>query len=227
MTTLGVLCLSNDGDYTGQNPDFGLGIADPRRYESAPVWKQVPGAWASNVVLGDAACESAYVKAAQELVEEGARAITCDCGFTVRYQHAIAAAVPVPVSTSSLLLLPTLLSSVAANKKIAVLTADSRCMDAGIMDTLGITQRSRLIVEGLEGTATYSYMWAERGKINVDKVLADTDDIIARLRQWETIGAVLCECTIFVRVSSRIRRATRLPVYDAANNAALLMAAVG
>ncbi|RWB36611.1 MAG: hypothetical protein EOQ44_36045 [Mesorhizobium sp.] len=226
MATIGVLCLSNDGDYTGQNPDFGLGVADPSRYASPPIWRTIPGAWASNVVLGDAALEGEYVKAAQELVREGADAITCDCGFTVRYQQAIAAAVSVPVSTSSLLLLPTLLSNVPANKKIAVLTADSRYLDAGIFATLGINEPSRLVVEGLEGTATYAYMWAEKGEINVEDVLADIDDIIARIQKHENVAAILCECTIFPRVSPRIRRATGLPVYDAATNAALLLAAV-
>ncbi|TIQ62066.1 MAG: hypothetical protein E5X41_29980 [Mesorhizobium sp.] len=228
MATLGVLALSNVGHYTGQSPYFGPGVADPRRYEFSQILRKVvPGAWASNVVSGDRSCENGYVNAAQELVREGVGAITCDCGFTVRYQKAISAAVPVPVATSSLLLLPTLLSNMPANKKIAVLTADSRCLDDGIIATLGITEPSRLVVEGLEGTATYAYMWAEKGEINVEDVLADTDDIIARVRQHENIGAILCECTIFVRVSPRIRKALKLPVYDAGNNTALLMAAVG
>ncbi|MQX88430.1 hypothetical protein [Sinorhizobium meliloti] len=227
MKTLGVLCLSNDGDYTGHNADFGPGIADPRRYEYPPVWRKVPGAWANNIISGDPALEDRYVKAAQELVREGADAITCDCGFTVRYQQSIAAAVSVPVSTSSLLLLPTLLSGVPASKKIAILTADSRCLETGIFATLGITDLSRLVVEGLEGTATYDYMLAEKGAIHVDDVLADIDGIIARVQKHEHVAAILCECTLFVRVSPSIRRVTGLSVYDATNNVALLMASVG
>ncbi|UIJ82309.1 hypothetical protein [Rhizobium leguminosarum] len=226
MTTLGILSLSNDGDYVGQNADFGPGIAGACHYDSAPIWRQVPGAWADNVVSGDVACEAAYVKAAKELVEEGADAITCDCGFTIRYQNAIAAAVSVPVSTSSLLLLPKLLIEAPKDQKIAVLTADTRCLDSDIFATLGIADRSRLVIEGLEGTATHAYMWAEKGAVGVEEVLTDTDNIIERVRNVENIAAVLCECTIFVRVSSRIRRLTGLPVYDAANNAALLMASM-
>lgn len=33
MKTLGVLCLSNRGLYEGADPDFGQGMADPRRYK--------------------------------------------------------------------------------------------------------------------------------------------------------------------------------------------------
>ncbi|MER8511212.1 hypothetical protein NKH91_31590 [Mesorhizobium sp. M0894] len=226
MTTIGVLCLSNGGSYTGQHTDFGLGIADPLRYKSTPLSTQIPGAWASNVVAGDPSCEIEYLKAAQELVRKGADAITCDCGFTVRYQRAIAEAVPVPVSTSSLLLLPTLLSNVPAPKKIAVITADSRCLDTDILAMLDIGDPSRLIFEGLEGTATYHYMWAEDGTIDVKNVLVDIDDIVSRINCHKDIGAVLCECTILVRVSPKIRRATGLPVYDAFNNVSLLMAGV-
>ncbi|MET4391854.1 hypothetical protein ABIB73_007646, partial [Bradyrhizobium sp. F1.4.3] len=91
---------------------------------------------------------------------------------------------------------------------------------------LGITQQSRLVIEGLEGTASYSYMWEKEGEINVQAVLADTDDMIVRISNRENIAAILCECTIFARVSGRIRRATGLPVYDAGINARLLVAAV-
>lgn len=226
MATVGILCLSNGGNYTGQDPDFGPGIVDPRRYQVSPLFRQIPGAWAKNVVAGDPSCEGEYVKGAKDLVRKGADAISCDCGFTVRYQQAIARAVSVPVSTSSLLLLPTLLSSVPSSRKIAVITADSRCLDAGIMAMLGIEDTSRLVVEGLEETATYNYMWAEDGEIDIKHVLSDVDRIISRIRRHEEIAAVLCECTILVRVSPRIRRATRLPVYDAFDNVSLLMAGV-
>lgn len=227
MKTLGVLSLLNAGEYHGQHSDFGQGVGDARRYVSPPIWKKIPGGWARDVVSGVPALEDQYVKAAQELVREGADAITCDCGFAVRYQQAIAVAVSVPVSTSSLLLLPALLANVTASKKIAILTADSRYLDAGIFATLGVKEPSRLVVEGLEGTATYDYLLAEKGNVHVNDVLADIDDIIARVQKHENVAAILCECTIFPRVSPRIRRVTGLPVYDAANNAALLMAAVG
>jgi len=227
MARLGVLFLSNDITYHGEDPEFGPSMADSRRYDHAPIVRQVPGAWTSNVISGDPACEDAYVKAAQKLVDEGANAITCDCGFTLRYQQAIAAAVAVPVSTSSLLMLPMLLSTVPANKKIAVLTADSRHLDDSMLASLGITQPGRLVIEGWEGTATYSFFSARKGEINVAEVLADTDKIIARVRRHDNIAAILCECTTFVRVSPRIRKATRLPVYDAGNNVTLLLAAAG
>lgn len=47
-----------------------------------------------------------FIAAARGLVEEGARAITTSCGFLAIFQPEIAASVPVPVFTSSLIQLP-------------------------------------------------------------------------------------------------------------------------
>ncbi|WP_413990672.1 hypothetical protein ACMDCR_00500 [Labrys okinawensis] len=226
MATLGILCLSNRGVYIGEDPDFHGGIADPARYNSPPLIQTIPGAWTTNVVPGHPEGEADYVAAAQQLVLDGADAITCDCGFTLRYQQAIASAVSVPVSTSSLLLLPMLLRNNPASKKIAVLTYDTRYLTPDLLKLLGIDDLSRLVIEGLEHTKTYDYMWAKEAKLHVSDALSDTDAIIERLKRRGDIAAVLCECTFFARVSRRIRRETNLPVYDVAINAALLMAAV-
>ncbi|XSC42611.1 hypothetical protein ACF1BQ_030315 [Bradyrhizobium sp. RDT10] len=77
-----------------------------------------------NVVRGDPSLEPAYIAAARRLVERGAIAIHSTCGFAVRYQRAVAAAVNVPVAMSSLLLLPALLRQLPPSAKIAVLTYD-------------------------------------------------------------------------------------------------------
>ncbi|WP_204310317.1 hypothetical protein, partial [Enterobacter cloacae] len=47
------------------------------------------------------------------------------CGFSIRHQPAVAAAIDAPVVMSSLLLLPALLRQLAPSARIAVLTYDS------------------------------------------------------------------------------------------------------
>ena len=69
----------------------------------------VHGASPQRVVReADPALLQPFIDAARALVNEGAAAITTSCGFLVRWQAALQAAVPVPVWTSSLLLLPDL-----------------------------------------------------------------------------------------------------------------------
>src|SRR5262245_22279695 len=48
----------------------------------------------------------AFIQAARHLEREGVGAITTNCGFLVKFQRQMAAAVRVPVFTSSLLLVP-------------------------------------------------------------------------------------------------------------------------
>src|SRR5207247_1366476 len=98
----------------------------------------------------------------------------------------------------------------------AVLTYDSECLDVSVMNALGIVDTSRLIVEGFEGTDTYAGMYAEEPgpQIILRDLVRDTEALVSRLQVHQDIGAILCECTIFPRVSRRIREATGLPVYD-------------
>src|SRR5437762_6445737 len=48
----------------------------------------------------------AFVDGARQLEREGVGAVTTNCGFLVKFQRELAAAVTVPVFTSSLLLVP-------------------------------------------------------------------------------------------------------------------------
>ena len=84
----------------------------------------VQGASPQRVVRdGDPALLQPFVEAAQTLVAEGARAITTSCGFLLRWQAELQAAVPVPVWTSSLLLLPGL-------RRPGVVTVDAAALAA-------------------------------------------------------------------------------------------------
>src|SRR3954452_4053300 len=88
----------------------GLGdIGNPASFAMPVRHHVVRGASPQRVVReGDPALLKPFIDAAQQLVDEGARAITTSCGFLVQFQAAMAAALPVPVWTSSLLKLPEL-----------------------------------------------------------------------------------------------------------------------
>src|SRR5919201_2821438 len=70
-------------------------------------YHRVTGAEPHRVVRGGAAgLLEAFVAGARELEREGIGAITTNCGFLSTFQRELAAAVSVPVFTSSLLLVP-------------------------------------------------------------------------------------------------------------------------
>lgn len=93
-------------------------LVNPATFGTPIITEIVEGPLAEVVIRGDAALEGACVAAARRLVDRGASLFAGDCGFLIRHQDAISAAVDVPVITSSLLLIPTLLRQLALAKKV-------------------------------------------------------------------------------------------------------------
>src|SRR5919197_1488397 len=67
----------------------------------------------------------AFVEGARALEREGVGAITTNCGFLVKFQRALAAAVSVPVFTSSLLLVPLVHRVLAPGRRVGILTVNA------------------------------------------------------------------------------------------------------
>jgi len=203
-------------------------IHSPETLGAPIIWETVEGAWAETVVRGDPSLETSYVAAARRLVVRGAVAISSNCGFAIRYQPAVAAAVDVPVAMSSLLLLPTLLRQVSPASKIAVLTFDSNELGADVLGIDDPTERSRVVIGGVEG----GRFWQEalmRPPVwsGVEAVENDVAACLTRLRaEHPGIAAVLFECTAFAMVARAIRKVSGLPVYDITTAARLTLASL-
>jgi len=89
-------------------------------------------------------------------VRDGAVAITSNCGFTIKYQKAITQAVSVPVSMSSLLLLPYLLAAIKG--RIGILTFDSSPLTPEVLKSAGIESCDRIAIAGIENSAAWRVM---------------------------------------------------------------------
>lgn len=203
-------------------------VLNPQTFDFPVISETVSGAWVENVVRGDPSLEAAYVAAARSLVERGAVAISSTCGFTVRYQEAVATAVDVPVAMSSLLLLPTLLRQLPTSAKIAVLTFDTTQLKEDLLGLDNEQQRERVTIGGIEG----GKFWSDELKrppppTDVAAMEADVAGCIARLRASQPeIAAILFECAGFPLVGASIRRMTRLPVYDITSICRMMIASV-
>src|SRR5215469_1264730 len=87
------------------------------------LYRVVAGASPQRVVRESAAgLLDAFVVAARELVTIGADGITTNCGFLSLYQRELAAAVGVPVATSSLMQAPFIESTLPPGKRCGILT---------------------------------------------------------------------------------------------------------
>ncbi|RMC62435.1 hypothetical protein EBB04_33120 [Sinorhizobium meliloti] len=176
----------------------------------------VAGASLDLVMRGDPTVGASYVAAAQKLVERGAVLITSYCGAAIQYQAAIAAAVNVPVVTSSLMLLPVLLRQLAPSAKIGVMTFDARAFRddwLGIADT---ASRDRVVIGGVEGgTLFHNESSCPPQSTSVADIEEDVLTSVARLRASNPeIAALLFSCTLFPPAAAAVRRSTGLPVHD-------------
>lgn len=224
--SLGILLLDR-GEAARPSKTRGS-LSTPETFEFPVILETVPGAWADSVVCGEPGLEPAYVAAAKRLVERGASAIISNCGFTIRYQRAVAAAVNVPVAMSSLLLLPLLLRQVSRSATIAVATFDSTKLHEELLGIDDCSDRARIVIGGIEGSQFWHDemkrppVWSGTARLEEDVVAC-----VARLcEKHPDVAAVLLECTAFPMVSTSVRRRVKLPVYDVTDLARLTHASI-
>lgn len=176
----------------------------------------VRGAFADILIRGDASLEDSCVAAARRLVKRGASVISADCGFFIRHQVVLSAAVDVPVVTSSLLLVPTLLRQLAPQKKLAVVSADARHCTVELMGIENPSDCARVVVGGIEdGQYVQNALARPFVQTDIEQIEEEVAACIEQLRtRHPGIAMLLLECTGFPVVATAIRHRTRLPVYD-------------
>lgn len=156
-----------------------------------------------------------WISGAQELERQGCRAITTSCGFAILFQKQLAAAVSVPVWSSSLLLGPVILAGLAAGKKLGVVTADATAITDAHLEAAGLDS-SRCALIGMEGCAEFAATtWGDQPYMDVKQVEDETLGVIDRLiSEHRNLGAILLECSLLPPYAAAVQKAANLPVFD-------------
>ena len=193
-------------------------IAYAETFNFPVVYKVVQQATPARVVRdGAKGLVGAFCEAARELEALGVRAICTSCGFLALHQPTLAAAVRVPVFTSSLLQIPTILTALAPDLKVGVLTISGDSLGPEHFAAVGVPSLDRVVIAGLEqAEALYGPIMANRGPLDVD---AATEQVVAAAvalaEAHPDMGALVLECTNLPPYAARIQAATGLPVWDA------------
>ena len=206
---LGVLMLDT------RFPRFIGDIGNPKSYDTPTLFEVVRGATVDKVVPAKAPpLIDDFVAAGNRLIERGADAVTTGCGFLVLNQAQLAARLPVPVATSALLLIPTLLRLLPAGKRLGVLTFSARDLTPAHFAAAGAP--TDLAVEGVVQDGVFQRAIYEQPCD--DSVAAREAEVVAAARRLlardPAIGAILFECTNFPPHRAAVEAATGLPVYD-------------
>ncbi|HEU0158932.1 MAG TPA: aspartate/glutamate racemase family protein [Hyphomicrobiaceae bacterium] len=179
------------------------------------LYKVVKGASPQRVVAEQATgLLPSFIAAAKELVALGADGITTNCGFLSLYQKELAAAVTVPVATSSLMQLPMIESTLPPGKRVGVITVSAANLTHKHLLAIGLDPT--LPVVGTDQGREFTRVLI--GNEETLDVAAAEQDILeagdALLRQDARVGAVLLECTNMAPYARALRDRLGLPVYD-------------
>jgi len=190
-------------------------IGNPATFDFPLRHAVVAGASPQRVVRErDGSLLQPFIDAGRALVAQGARAITTSCGFLVLFQRELAQALPVPVWTSSLLLVPGLQAGLPAGRRVGVITIDAASLGADHLQAAGADPSTPI-----EGVApSCSLQRSLLGNVaTLDEAQAAHDVVAAGLSllaRCPDVAALVLECTNMPPYAAALRRATGLPVHD-------------
>jgi len=158
----------------------------------------------------------AFVEGARALEREGVGAVTTNCGFLVKYQRELAAAVAVPVFTSSLLLVPLVHRMLPPGRRVGLMTVNAGALGPEHLAGADIGPDVPLAVAGMEGEKEFTRVLLG-DELELDVELAREEHVrVARrlVSEHPDVGAIVLECTNMPPYTADIQRETGRPVFD-------------
>lgn len=200
-------------------------IGNPASFDFPVRYAVVRGASPQRVVRERAAgLIEPFVAAARDLARQGCRAITTSCGFLALFQNTLAAAVPVPLATSSLTLLAGIERALPPGRHAGVVTIDAHALTPAHLHAAGA--RADTAVAGVRADGEFTR--AILGDLpDIDVARLETEVVEAGralVAAHPEVGAIVLECTNMPPYAAALAHATGLPVHDALTLARRLMA---
>lgn len=158
-----------------------------------------------------------YVEAARELAAEGVAAITANCGLIALLHRELASAVPVPVVTSGLLLVPTL-HRLMPHRRIGILTFNTAAVSERNYRASGWSgEEIPVALDGVGDSEAWNTFLRTK-EVPADlrpRVEADLVAVARRmLARHPDIGCFVSECTLLPAAIPAVRQSIDRPVYD-------------
>jgi Asp/Glu/hydantoin racemase len=178
-------------------------------------YKIVRDATPDRVVRGGAAGTlDAFIDAARELERDGVDGITTNCGFLALFQEELAAAVGVPVVTSSLMQVEQVNRVLPRGRRAGILTISGSSLTRAHLDGARVPDGTP--VGSTEGGREFTRAILDN-EPEMDVAAARQDNIAAALdlqKHHTDLGAIVLECTNMGPYAADIAAATGLPVFS-------------
>lgn len=155
-----------------------------------------------------------FVAAAEDLIGLGIGAISTSCGALALFQRELAARLPVPVATTSMLQVPLVARMLKANQRVAIATYAAEALTPAHLKAVGVDPATPIV--GLEpGGAFRQAISGGARTLPVEAMRADFLATIERfLAEHADIGALVFECGNMSPYSHDVSRRFGLPVFD-------------
>jgi len=180
------------------------------------LYRVVKGASPERVVLNQASgLLDAFLEAAADLVDQGAEAITTNCGFLALFQRELAAHVRVPVATSSLIQVPWVQATLPPGQRVGVITVSGGSLTPRHLQAAGIPADTPFV--GTENGREFFRVLIKAEKQDMDVALAEQDILdagCALVARHPDNGAIVLECTNMPPYARALRDRLGLPIFD-------------
>ena len=178
------------------------------------LYKVVPGASARVVIHEQGrGLGPAFLKAAEELVREGADGITTTGGFLAIFQKQLAEHVQVPVASSSLMQVPLVQRLLPPGKRVGVLSVQGDRITPDHWDAVGAPHDTPVM--GTEGGREFTRVMLG-DTMDMDYEAAEQDILEAGealLKRHPDVGAIVTENHNMAPYAAALNRRLRLPIF--------------
>ena len=167
------------------------------------------------VKMGDPSLLPPFIEGAKALEAAGCGAIATSCGFLVMFQQQLAAAVDIPVISSSLLQVPYVARMLGPDHKVGILTARAASLGEKHFRGAGMADLD-VAIKGMDEYPEFTRAFIlDEPCMDVDLVEKEMEAAARSLVETEpNLGAVVLECTNMPPFAHIVRRVTARPVYD-------------
>lgn len=182
------------------------------------LYKVVKGASPHRVVReSDPALLEPFISAARELAAEGVSAVTTNCGFLAMFQKELAEAIPVPVFTSTLMMMPLVHRMLKPSQKIGIMSVNGSSLKEKHFEGVG-AKGIPYAIGGMETTEKghfYHALIDNEMELDIDLARAEHREVASRLvKENPDVGAIILECTNMPPYAQDVHEVTGLPVFD-------------
>jgi hypothetical protein len=191
-------------------------VANATTYEFPVRFQKVKGFSIPRAIGQDKTIYDDLLEAAQELVEQGVRAVTGDCGFMGIHQKKLASTLDVPVFLSSLIQINFISTIISQDDRIGIITANSQNLGLTLLEAVGVQRTDNLVIRGMQDQPCFAESilnnspTLDQGAIEQEVVAAARDMV----EKEPSVKAILMECSMLPPYSAAVQEATGLPVFD-------------